>query len=91
MGVLMGILSQIQSHVRNILSKIGVNIKFSKHLLNRIDQEVTTAGYSSRSELIIEAVVCHLDKSARADEIKKYLLSPEGRELIKEIQKENSE
>jgi Arc/MetJ-type ribon-helix-helix transcriptional regulator len=73
------------------VAKIGLNIKFSRRVLDQIDAIVAEKKYSSKSEFIIEAVTLHLDKESRINEIIKFLKSAEGRELIKEIQKEESE
>lgn len=91
MGMLICIGLRYQSFVRKIVAKIGLNIKFSRRVLDQIDAIVAEKKYSSKSEFIIEAVTLHLDKESRINEIIKFLKSAEGRELIKEIQKEESE
>ncbi|PKL59650.1 MAG: hypothetical protein CVV33_06725, partial [Methanomicrobiales archaeon HGW-Methanomicrobiales-4] len=91
MGMLKSFNWRLQLFYQYILSKFGVNIKLSKRVIDKIDQEVLAGAYSSRSELILEAVLKHLDRGAREDEIRSFLKSPEGRALIKEIQKEDPE
>jgi len=86
MVLLKGISQRYQIIRKYILSKFGVNIKISKRILDKIDAEVSTGQYASRSELIMEAVLKHLDRSARENEIRSFLTSPEGRALLKEIQ-----
>lgn len=85
MVILTRIRQRGQIFYTGILSKIGINVKFSPHVLTKIDSAIESGGYSSRSEFILEAVLMHLDRSARIDDIRTFLCSEEGRSLIREI------
>ena len=70
MVLLTGIRQRLDNWVRKILSKIGINIKVSPRMLARIDAEVVAQGYSSRAELINEAILAHLDADKRREIIR---------------------
>ncbi len=92
----MRILSYIRAKVPRIFTmvkrKLTFSVRLSPIVVKEIDHLVDTEVYSSRSDLVSRAVHELLQRESMRpivkDEIRSFLLSPEGRSLLKGILKE---